>query len=497
MNQQPGRSPISGVDAPVTTINIDGFIDGTLASGVAEGSGSAGAPDCVDGVPSNTESARDGSQSMGYCQRRRVRLDRDRMTRGGFMVTRLRNLQTRHGQWTCFFCCHVTTGTAIIGAWHVLLHLLALALLSLAVLYPNLLETTSSSRNSPGRTHGDGLVQHSDDHFMLFAGPQDVQAVNCSRMPCLLATQRGERYPHVAPDFPLAFGHLLSTHQLNSEAVTVAVFITLCTLLVTMLLLYGVARHQPQHLMPFFFLQVFDFCISSMTMVSYLSYLPNLRQLLQETPAFPFRDQLLAMQTNCLTFTVMMIFIATFMVKAYCINIVWRCYKFLLVCRAAAVTGHSTATLLAAAAAGTSPANTGGSGGGRSANGGRSSASNPGPEHCMQWLLQQDYRTKLSGAYPEPPPSYDMAMAAFLNADGTEYPVEPPQYPTQEGANPAGGSSHLTGGGTSSAAVAAVADDDSPLLPRYEDAVRGEEGAATASRAEEDARRTGTGPQLV
>lgn len=47
-----------------------------------------------------------------------------------------------------------------------------------------------------------------------------------------------------------------------TEDVNVALFITLCTFIVTLLLVYGAFREQPSHLMPFFFLQVFDFCIS-------------------------------------------------------------------------------------------------------------------------------------------------------------------------------------------------------------------------------------------
>lgn len=50
-------------------------------------------------------------------------------------------------------------------------------------------------------------------------------------------------------------------------------------------------------------------------MIGYVSYLPNIRQLIQDNPAFPFRQQLLAMNTKCLTFFAMLIFITTLMVK--------------------------------------------------------------------------------------------------------------------------------------------------------------------------------------
>lgn len=56
-----------------------------------------------------------------------------------------------------------------------LLHLLALALLFLAVLYPKLLESTSISRNGAVGGLGGSNGNYREDHFMLLSGTQDVQ----------------------------------------------------------------------------------------------------------------------------------------------------------------------------------------------------------------------------------------------------------------------------------------------------------------------------------
>ncbi|XP_050694519.1 lysosomal-associated transmembrane protein 4B-like isoform X2 [Eriocheir sinensis] len=307
---------------------------------------------------------------------------------------RLEALRKWSDEWTCFLCCHVRTGTIVIGIWHMLLHLITLSLIVVMVVNP---DTLKQSGNDP-RGAGSGVEQ-------LTVEPLDVQAVNCgAEMPCILAAQGDGNTEQVTSDFSLSISNFMTTHRPNTDEMNVALFITLCMFIVTLLLVHGAFRRQPSHLMPFFFLQVFDFCISSMTMIGYVSYLPNIRQLIQDNPAFPFQQQLLAMNTKCLTFFAMLIFITTLMVKAYCISIVWRCYKYLMLKVQA---GRSVLRYLGG-------------------------VSGPVDQESQTLVMGQDlpdydtaiadpqYRKKLSGMFPEPPPSYDMAMAALSAQHGSE-----------------------------------------------------------------------------
>ncbi|XP_068212636.1 lysosomal-associated transmembrane protein 4B isoform X2 [Palaemon carinicauda] len=303
---------------------------------------------------------------------------------------RFEAMRRRNANFTCFLCCHVRTGTIVIGFWHMLLQLMALSLIAIVVFHP---EVLLNSGNPSSGTQADRNDQ-------LSVSPLDVQALNCGEeTPCILAAQGDGSVHQSATDLSLSLGNLLTTHRLNRDEVNVALFITLCTFVVTLLLVYGAFRGQPSHLMPFFFLQVFDFCISSMTMIGYLSYLPNIRQLIQDTPAFPLQKQLLGMNTNCLTFVVMVIFISTLMAKGYCISIIWRCYKFLML---KAQAGQSVLRYLG-------------------------SVSGPVDQESQTLVVGHDvpdydtvmadpqYRKKLLSLYPEPPPSYDAAMAALVS----------------------------------------------------------------------------------
>ncbi|XP_076045516.1 uncharacterized protein LOC143027758 isoform X2 [Oratosquilla oratoria] len=316
----------------------------------------------------------------------------------GVRMMRVRWEAMRNNQdpWTCFLCCHVRIGTIFIGFWHMLLNLMALSLIAVVVVHPEMLGNQGLQADS-----SDQLTVEMTSH--KYHDPE-LMAVNCTKEPCILATQGDGHFSNAKNDFSLSYsvGNLLSTHRFNNDEVNVALFITLCTFVVTLLLVYGAFRGQPSHLMPFFFLQVFDFCILSMTMIGYLSYLPNVRQMIRETPVFPFQQQLLSMNGKCLTFFVMLIFITTLMAKAYCISIVWRCYKYLIL---QAQAGRSVLRYL-------------------------SGVTGPVDQESQTLVMGQDlpdydtavadpqYRKKLSGLFPEPPPSYDMAMAAYYAQAG-------------------------------------------------------------------------------
>ncbi|CAL4065874.1 unnamed protein product [Meganyctiphanes norvegica] len=358
---------------PVTTIGLEGREE--------EGGGGAGAMSAGSLPPGFNAQTPENSTSRMWGG------ERFREVQG-----RLDRLRKRHDQWTCFLCCHVRTGTIVIGFWHMLLHLMALSLIAVVVVHPEML-------SQPGGALG--RFNSNNDLLTVNSHGQDVQAVNCTEMPCILANQRDVRNNPAASDFSLSLSNLLTSHRLDTDEVNVALFITLCTFVVTLMLVYGAFRGQPSHLMPFFFLQVFDFCISSMTMIGYLSYLPNIRQMIRETPAFPFQRQLLEMNTKCLTFFVMLIFVTTLMAKAYCISIVWRCYKFLMM-RAQA--GRSVLRYFGG-------------------------VTGPVDQESQTLVMGQDlpdydtacadpqYRKKLAGMFPEPPPSYDVAMAALFATD--------------------------------------------------------------------------------
>lgn len=102
-------------------------------------------------------------------------------------------------------------------------------------------------------------------------------------------------------------------------------------IVITLMLIYGTVKGRPSHLLPFFFLQLCDFAITTLTAAGYLCYLRTIHHLIEQSNRFPWKEDLIRMDPRTLGVLVLFAFIFMVMLKAYCIGIVWRCYKYLTI----------------------------------------------------------------------------------------------------------------------------------------------------------------------
>lgn len=66
---------------------------------------------------------------------------------GSFGRPRDENLYERDDKrWRCCLCCHVRTGTILLGVWHLALHMLSLAAIAVLVLHPQVINQKSGIR---------------------------------------------------------------------------------------------------------------------------------------------------------------------------------------------------------------------------------------------------------------------------------------------------------------------------------------------------------------
>ncbi|XP_014367259.2 tetraspanning orphan receptor [Papilio machaon] len=205
----------------------------------------------------------------------------------------------RNNEWRCCFCLHVRTGTILLGTWHLMLHLVALGFLAAIVRDPRLLEELE----------------------------RDSAPADWGELGAAMPTPLSNIEPPPSP-YP-QHGSQPRDYSLIYNDVDLGALVTLCTLVITLFLIYGASRGKPVHLLPFFCLQIFDFAITVMTATGYLCHLRSIHHLIAETKRVPWRAQLLQLSTPTLTLIVLGAILLAILIKLYCLRVVWRCFKYL------------------------------------------------------------------------------------------------------------------------------------------------------------------------
>lgn len=100
---------------------------------------------------------------------------------------------------------------------------------------------------------------------------------------------------------------------------------------VSSMLVYGAIVGRPGYLMPFFCIQVFNFCMTCLSGIGYFSYIPNIKQWIEAQPGMPcVKEWLLSMDNDWLMLICVLSFALVLFIEAYLIGMVWSCYQYLI-----------------------------------------------------------------------------------------------------------------------------------------------------------------------
>lgn len=210
---------------------------------------------------------------------------------------RWRLFERRGSPFTCCFCCHVRTGTLFLGALSLIFRLLTIILTLVIVAQQEVDHHHDSDNTTP---------KHGSNFFFNSGISSTVSSVvNSSSTAANHALGRGDQR-------------------------VIELILNIGSVLFIVSLLYGVIKGCAKFLLPFFCLQVFDFCLSTLVIIGFFTYEPNVKQWIIAQKWFPMKDQLVTLTNGWLVLMAGSLAICCLWIKAYCIGVVWSCYKYLI-----------------------------------------------------------------------------------------------------------------------------------------------------------------------
>lgn len=176
---------------------------------------------------------------------------------------------TRFYSNSCCLCCHVRTGTILLGVWYLILNAVVLLILLSALADPDHYHFSSSELG--------GDFEFMDDANMC-----------------------------------------------------IAIAISVLMILICAMATYGAYKQRAAWIIPFFCYQIFDFALNTLVAVTVLVYPNSIQEYIRQLPPdFPYKDDIMSVNPTCLVLIILLFISIILAFKGYLISCVWNCYRYI------------------------------------------------------------------------------------------------------------------------------------------------------------------------
>ncbi|XP_050656500.1 lysosomal-associated transmembrane protein 4B [Macaca thibetana thibetana] len=176
---------------------------------------------------------------------------------------------TRFYSNSCCLCCHVRTGTILLGVWYLIINAVVLLILLSALADPDQYHFSSSELG--------GDFEFMDDANMC-----------------------------------------------------IAIAISLLMILICAMATYGAYKQRAAWIIPFFCYQIFDFALNTLVAITVLVYPNSIQEYIRQLPPnFPYRDDVMSVNPTCLVLIILLFISIILTFKGYLISCVWNCYRYI------------------------------------------------------------------------------------------------------------------------------------------------------------------------
>ncbi|XP_044599871.1 lysosomal-associated transmembrane protein 4B isoform X1 [Equus asinus] len=194
---------------------------------------------------------------------------------------------TRFYSNSCCLCCHVRTGTILLGVWY-------------------LGEVEKSALFCELDLQGDGII-NAVVLLILLSALADPDQYHFSSS-------------ELGGDFEF----------MDDANMCIAIAISLLMILICAMATYGAYKQHAAWIIPFFCYQIFDFALNTLVAVTVLVYPNSIQEYIRQLPPnFPYKEDIMSVNPTCLVLIILLFISIILAFKGYLISCVWNCYRYI------------------------------------------------------------------------------------------------------------------------------------------------------------------------